>query len=231
MQTRSKILGSTAIACAMAFNGCSNTAIESPVYLGVTVSPRPASIPAGGTMVFTATVSNGLSVPQWSLLDAAEATSAGTLTPIGGSTDTILYTAPATPPIYTNTITGLTQGAVTLDVSVNPLPGTSYPVAQDAVSFFITTPSVTVALSPATATVALGTTEQFIGYAVGSTNNALTWQVNGVAGGSTSTGTIAGPSGLYTAPPNLPMGGNTVTITAVSQADPTKSASAVVTLQ
>jgi hypothetical protein len=60
-------------------------------------------------------------------------------------------------------------------------------------------------------------------------NNALTWQVNGIPGGGTTNGTII-PAGLYAAPAALPMTGNTVTITAVSQADTTKTASSVVTL-
>jgi hypothetical protein len=61
--------------------------------------------------------------------------------------------------------------------------------------------------------------------------------VNGVTGGSTSTGTIVltailGPGAyLYTAPATMPMSGNTVTVTVISQADPTKTASSVITLQ
>jgi hypothetical protein len=85
------------------------------------------------------------------------------------------------------------------------------------------------ASSAATASVHVVGTQQFTGYAVGSVNNALTWQVNGASGGGTATGTIT-TAGLDTAPAVLPMTGNTVTITAVSQADTTKSASSVVTL-
>ena len=182
-------------------------------------------------MLFTGTVSNNLSLPQWSLLDASEANNPGTLTPVSGSPNEILYTAPPTPPIYTQTPTGITQGTVTLDVTVTPPAGTSSPVSPDTVSFVITAPSVSVTLTPAKANVTLGTTLQLIGYAVGSVNNTLTWQVNGVTGGSMSTtGTIV-PSGLYVAPATMPMSGNTVTITIISQADPSKTASSVITLQ
>lgn len=73
-------------------------------------------------------------------------------------------------------------------------------------------------------------TQQFYGYAVGSANNAVVFQVNGVTGGSLSAGYIS-TTGLYQAPSVLPMTGNTVTIMAVSAADPTRSSSATVTLQ
>src|SRR5256885_15115649 len=55
-------------------------------------------------------------------------------------------------------------------------------------------------------------------------NTAVTWQVSGVSGGNATAGTISS-SGLYTAPAVVPNPA-TVTVTAVSQADPTKSASA-----
>ncbi len=64
--------------------------------------------------------------------------------------------------------------------------------------------------------VRLGSTAQ-LAAAVSNTNNtAVTWQVNGVAGGEATTGTIS-TTGLYTTPTALPSP-NTVTITAVSQA-------------
>ncbi len=62
----------------------------------------------------------------------------------------------------------------------------------------------------------IGTTAQFTATVTGASSSAVTWQVNGVTGGSTSTGTIS-TTGLYTAPTILPSP-NTVTITAVSSA-------------
>jgi hypothetical protein len=55
-----------------------------------------------------------------------------------------------------------------------------------------------------------------------------TTEVNGVAGGNSTVGTIS-TSGLYTPPANVPSP-STVTITAISVADSTKSASAQVTI-
>jgi hypothetical protein len=88
------------------------------------------------------------------------------------------------------------------------------------------TPSVTI--SPATATVQAGLSEQFTATVKGSTNTAVTWLVNGVVGGNSTLGTISS-SGLYTSPRNVPSGG-VVTVTAQSSADPIKSASAAVTI-
>jgi len=122
-------------------------------------------------------------------------------------------------------------------------PGGSLNGPAVTVTFAITAPEVATGIAPATATIALGTTEEFYGYAVGNVNNGITWQVNGVAGGSAATGTIVNTGyqptgggdfvwpGTYTAPATMPMSGNTVTVTAVSQADSTKFSSAVVTLQ
>jgi len=90
-------------------------------------------------------------------------------------------------------------------------------------------PNVTVTIQPTSASLFLGQTQAFQATVIGSTNTNVTWQVNGVAGGSTSTGTISS-SGLFTAPAILPASAN-ATVTAVSQANPKDSASATVTLQ
>jgi len=232
MRIRAKILGSAAIASTIALNSCSYNVFSSPVYLAVTITPRPISVPVGGRVVLTGVVSNNLTLPQWGLLNAADATgSAGGLTPVSGAPNSILYTAPSTPPIYTSAAgAGFSQGCVTIDATVTPPAQSTSTVADDSVTFFITAPSIAVGISPAAVGVALGAAAQFTGYAVGSVDNALTWQVDGLTGGSVAYGTISA-AGLYTAPSVLPMTGAGVTITVLSQADPTKSASALVNLQ
>ena len=69
----------------------------------------------------------------------------------------------------------------------------------------------------------LGSTVQLTATVTNTSNTAVTWQVNGVAGGSSATGTISA-TGLYTPPATIPSP-NTVTITAVTQATPVASAS------
>lgn len=94
-----------------------------------------------------------------------------------------------------------------------------------------TTPTpipLSITISPLTATVATGGTEQFTATVENTSNTAVTWQVNGVTGGNATAGTISS-SGLYTAAGAVPSPA-TVTVTAVSQADTTKSASAQVTI-
>jgi uncharacterized protein YjdB len=87
---------------------------------------------------------------------------------------------------------------------------------------------VSVTISPTSARVRTAKTQQFTATVSGSTNKQVTWKVNGVTGGSKSTGTVS-TSGLYKAPSSVPNPA-TVTVTAVSVADPTKSASASVTI-
>ena len=95
---------------------------------------------------------------------------------------------------------------------------------------------VSVTISPSTATLATLATQPFTATVSGSTNTAVTWQVSGVTGGNSTVGlistTVPGTSSeaLYLGPSAVPSPA-TVSVTAISQADPTKSASATVTLQ
>ena len=73
--------------------------------------------------------------------------------------------------------------------------------------------SVTVAVSPASATVLLGTSFQFVATPSGSTN-AVQWSVNGVANGNATVGTIDS-SGLYTAPGTRPVAASAVAVPVV----------------
>ena len=75
----------------------------------------------------------------------------------------------------------------------------------------------------------LGQTKQFQATVTGSTNEAVTWEVNGQAAGSRTFGEISS-DGTYTAPGILPAPAS-VTITAASVADATASASATITIQ
>jgi hypothetical protein len=236
-----KISRMAAIAAMLLLTGCTNGMFANPEYIAVIVSPRIISLPEGGTIVFNAFVTNNLSLPQWSLQAAADTPSAGTLTPVAGSADSILYTAPSTPPVYTSAAAGIVQGSVTLDATTTAPPQSTSPVTGDQMVFIITAPTVTVSLTPTTATVPLGTNLQFDGYELGGANYTVTWRVNGVTGGVAlynpdgsvnplSAGTISS-NGFYTAPAAKPLSGNAVTITLISQADPTRTASAAVTLQ
>ena len=89
-------------------------------------------------------------------------------------------------------------------------------------------PPVSVAISPASASLRVARTQQFNATVKNASTTKVTWKVNGIAGGNHTVGKI-GVNGLYTAPYTVPPASH-VTVTAVSTADPTKSASAVVTI-
>jgi hypothetical protein len=88
-----------------------------------------------------------------------------------------------------------------------------------------TPPGVSIWVGPASVTLtADGQQQQFTATVAGTSNTAVTWSM------SPSVGTLTA-NGLYTAPsPGVISSSLTVTITAISVADPTKSANATVTL-
>lgn len=90
------------------------------------------------------------------------------------------------------------------------------------------TPPITVSVSPGSATVPAGATQQFTATVQNTSNTGVTWQVNAISGGDLTVGTIS-TNGLYTAPLSPPETGM-VTVTAVSQDDSTKSGSATATI-
>ena len=183
--------------------------------VSITVVPSTASVVANSTQLFDATISGASNTTAtWQVNGVTGGNSTlGTISSSG------LYTAPAVSATMTFTVTAIsnddsTKSAIAV-VTVSPAStgGTPRPVA--------------VAITPTSANVVAKQTQQFSATVSGTTNSAVTWQVNGVSGGNNSTGTISS-TGLYTAPAVTAK--TSVTITAVSGADTTKSASAAVTI-
>ena len=87
-----------------------------------------------------------------------------------------------------------------------------------------TPPPPTLTISPSSASVLLGNTQQFT-----CNTSCGSWAVNGTSGGSASFGTISS-SGLYTAPADLP-GTTTVTVSATSQGNSGQTANASAVIQ
>ncbi len=211
--------------------GCGG-GVSPPDYseASITVSPVVASMAASGSQQFTAKVVEATGAPYWALGLTGSQEDQGSIDQTGR------YTAPATPPVINYGGGAGPQGVVTVSVSsYYPKPGTLFGAeVSDSETFIITAPSITVGISPATATVPLGGTVSFQPYAVGSLNREYSLQVNGITGGSAVLGTIVTDSrnaGLYMAPATMPMTGNTITITVISKDDPTKTATATATLQ
>jgi len=86
---------------------------------------------------------------------------------------------------------------------------------------------VAVAVTPSSFTLGVGSNYQFSAAVTGTSNTAVTWQVNGVTGGNPSVGTVDN-TGFYIAPVSNP--GGTITVMAVSQADGSSSGTAAITL-
>jgi hypothetical protein len=85
---------------------------------------------------------------------------------------------------------------------------------------------VSVSVSPMSATLNPGGTQQFNVTLSGGHNGSVTWNVNGTAGGAAATGTVS-PTGLYTAPGKV-SSVLSATVEAISTQDSSKTASATV---
>ena len=86
--------------------------------------------------------------------------------------------------------------------------------------------NVSVTISPSSATLLPSQSQPFKAAVSGTSNTAVSWSVDNIPGGNTSVGTISN-KGDYTAPSSA----GKHTILATSDADPTKSASAAVTVK
>jgi len=189
--------------------GCGGGSTLSTVT--ITISPSVVTLGLGGEQQFTATISGTTnSKVTWEVNGVTGGNSTtGTISSTG------LYKAPAAVPNPPTVAVTVVSQANTADI------------ANAAVTL---TSDVLVSVSPASVNLQLGKTQQFTASVTGTTDNGVTWQAGGVAGGNSSIGTISS-SGLYTAPSTysgtLPA---TVSVTAISRVDTTKSGSAGVTL-
>jgi uncharacterized protein (DUF1800 family) len=127
----------------------------------------------------------------------------------------------------TGTATAAQVGTVPVTVT-NPNPGSA---TSSAINVAVANPNsnIKVVVAPKTVALGAGNTLQFLVTVTGTTDTSVVWSVNNIAYGNDTIGNIDG-NGNYTAPANLPNAA-TVTVTATSVADATKSDSAVVTLQ
>ncbi|HKU21836.1 MAG TPA: hypothetical protein VJQ50_12535 [Terriglobales bacterium] len=89
-------------------------------------------------------------------------------------------------------------------------------------------PAIGISVSPSTVTLSPGSSQVFKATVINTTDTVVTWQVNNINGGNAKVGTIS-TFGVYVAPPTEPTP-PTVNVKAISQADPSKSARALVTI-
>jgi len=119
---------------------------------------------------------------------------------------------------YADVVVGSTSASTTAPAAASGSSSCSLQAAAEQI-----------AVCPVNATAITGSGgESFSADVVNAPDTSVTWEVNGVAGGNTTVGTISS-TGQYMPPSQVPTPA-TVTITAVSTADPSKSASAMVTV-
>ncbi len=176
----------------------------------VSITPSTATLDTGVTQQFSSSVSGTPDTQVVWMVDGVKGGNAtsGTISSSG------LYTAPVNEPA-SGTVTVSAQSAAD-----------STKVATALLSIRRRN-GISVSITPASATLQIGMTQQFTSAVTGTTNTAVNWFVNGVQGGNSTSGTISN-SGLYTAPSTAPS--SAVTITVKSAADSNKSASASVTV-
>jgi hypothetical protein len=215
-----------------AMTSCPASSPASPVI----ISPATASISTGATQAFTATVSGTTNkAVTWSV---QEGSTGGYISSAG------VYSAPTTASIstgstqvFTATVSGSTNKGVTWSATGGTVSSAGlYTAPTIAETYYVTATSqadtskmavativvtapatVAVTISPTTASISTGSTQVFTATVSGSTNIGVMWSATG--------GTISS-AGLYTAPTIA----GTYYVTATSQADPSMSAIATITV-
>lgn len=218
-----RFVGLLTVLSIVGLSGCgSKTALTVPSQVSIDLSlPASTTLLPGQTAQFTASVSNATNTGViWEVNNIVGGNSQfGTIT-TGG-----LYKAPSTvPSSAVHNRPNVAPSSATVTITAAAEANTSE--SAEATITLIAAPAV--AISPANPSVFVSATQQFTATVTNSSNTAVTWEVNGVTGGSSTTGTISA-SGLYTAPASLPTP-NTVTVTAVSALDSAYTASATVTI-
>ena len=201
----------------------------------------PSGVPAGASATIVATFtpapnSNPSSVLAWSLSGpGCSGSSCGVLsvtttqsTGSGSVTNSSTYTAPATAPSPNMVM-------VTVTPQADP--------SKKAQATIAIQPGISVSVFPATDTLAANHRVTLTAQVNGTSNTAFNWSVNGIPGGNAVFGQIcsvgsnpcqivtgtAASSVDYLAPGSIPSP-NPVSATAASAADPTKGASAQITV-
>lgn len=200
----------------LAFSSCGGGSGSgtNPEVTSLSVSPATAQVSTGQSQSFTTHVTGTgaySTAVTWSVNGVNGGNSTyGTVA--GGE-----YTAPSAVPNPGNvTVTATSVQSPTI-------------FGSSTVTVVASTAVTSVSVSPATAQVVIGQSQSFTTQVTGTGaySTAVTWSVNGVNGGNNTYGTIT--AGQYTAPASVP-NPSSVTITATSVQDTTKSGSATATV-
>ncbi len=187
--------------------------------VGVTVTPASASVQVNAQKQFAASVTgNANQSVTWDVNGSIGGNNAvGFIDSISG-----LYTAPSVVPSPATVTVHATSKAMSAAVGSAAVTITNPPPPPPP-------PPVSVAISPSSAMLRVGHSQQFTATVQHASVTTVTWKVNGIAGGNATLGKITS-GGLYTAPGVVPSPAK-VTVSATSTADTSKSASAGVTIE
>ncbi len=190
--------------CGGGGGGSSSPNTPDPSVLTVEISPQSITLPANGHCGFHATLTNATnSAVTWSVVEEIDG---GLITTAGN------YIAPSTEGLTCHVRATSVQDPSKSAVAMVSVSGAGVPPGGNN--------GVEVGISPAEVFLPTGTEMQFFATVTGHSNTSVTWSLS--PSGSAS-GTIA-QDGTFTSPTNSA----TVYVTATSNADPTKSATATV---
>lgn len=246
------------VALLMILSGCASNTLEpstGPItFVNVDGSPlatQPTSLAAGSTAYFMVDVGNDpqLLGANWSISCTNEPApgtplppgetvdeSCGFFTPVhtlGGPVPTYASSAASYITLYTAPTTVPSNGIVTLYAG-----STVDPSRSSSVALTITGLAISIALSPVPpSTLTVNGTASLTAILSNDTaSGGASWTVScgsmgtDACGSLSATDTASGVATTYTAPAAVPVGG-IVTVRATSVTDPTKSASATITIQ
>jgi hypothetical protein len=174
--------------------------------LSISIAPSSATISVSAAQLFTATVTVGTGSPSTAVTWAVNSIPGGNATVgtiVASSSAAALYTAPAATPTPPTVVVTATSVADT---------------TKSAGAIVTIACSGTNSISPDAANVALGLTQNFAATFCPTASVAIVWDVNGIAGGNATLGTIVSASAStaqYTAPTSLPTA-NPVAVHAVA---------------
>ena len=178
----------------------------------VTVAASPASLSmgAGASATVSATVSGSTNTSVTWTVDGITGGNS-TVGTLSGTGSTVTYKAPATAGIRTIKATSTANTASSATVAVS-----------------VVAPAVTVSASPSALSLRTSASGSVTATVSGSTNTAVTWTVDGVAGGNSSVGVLSGTGNTvtYTAPAVA----GSHTLKATSAANPASSATVAVSV-
>ena len=224
-------------------NGDLGTVTSKGVYTAPASVPTPNTVlveamdSANSGIVASATVTIDSPLPSFSSLTPSTInTGLAYSLDIKGSgflaSTQVMFNGQAVPSQFVSsgeiTVAGTSSAAAGTKITVtlvNPDPGG----ATSSPRTLTVEPPVQVQVTPDKRTVRCGGTLTFSAKVSNTADKVVQWQVNGQNGGAADVGTIDS-NGVYTAPSVLPAS-TSLTITAISHADPTVSASVGLTLE